>query len=75
MTYLAGMRFGLISDTEPTLRCDGCASEMIVRPTRGGMPAWLRDGKAPKGWKAFKADEDTPRRHHCPVCVEEGVPW
>lgn len=70
MSYRAGIHgFGV--DTEPTLSCDivGCSFTMTVRPTRGGMPAWLRDKKAPKGWKRWPQPDDKPARHTCPECT------
>lgn len=60
---------------EPTLSCDavGCDRVMTVLPTRGGAPAWLRNGKAPKGWKRYAQPDDAPALHTCPECSRAGV--
>lgn len=70
MTYQAGLH-GFGCDREPTLLCDvvGCHCQMVVSPVRGGMPAWLRDKKAPKGWKRWPQPEDKPAQHTCPECT------
>ncbi len=49
------------------VRCDapGCTRFLEVKATRGGPPAWLRNGTAPRGWKTRKVDD---KRHDlCPV--------
>lgn len=70
MTYLAGLQ-GFGADREPTLRCDECGNEMVVRPRgQSGMPAWLRNGTAPKGWRV--TEQGPPRRHQCPQCIKGG---
>ncbi len=60
---------------EPTLFCDavGCHRQMTVRPTPWGAPKWLRDGKAPKGWKRYAQPDDAPALHTCPDCSRAGV--
>lgn len=75
MTYRAGVSGALAAwfpehDSEPQLCCDAqaCGTRMAVRPTRGGAPAWLRNRKAPKGWKRIDRG-DLPAQHLCPRCV------
>lgn len=62
--YIAGIG----NEREPALHCDtaGCGTVMTVKPTRYGMPAWLRDRKAPKGWRTVIIDDR--RRDTCPRC-------
>ncbi len=77
MTYRAGVCGPMAAyfpehDAEPQLCCDvvNCGFRMPVRPVRGGMPAWLRDKKAPKGWKRWPQPDDAPAQHTCPACTK-----
>lgn len=66
MTYLAGLNFpGQVR--EPALHCDeaGCGTVLVVRLVRGFMPAWLRNRKAPPGWRM--TIQDDRRRDSCPL--------
>lgn len=80
MTYRAGVTGPIAAFfpkhyAEPTLWCDavGCDRVMVVRPVRGCMPAWLRDKKAPKGWKRHAQPDDAPAMHTCPECSRLGT--
>ena len=77
MTYRAGIGPSLaqamgITDAsfKPTLTCDvvNCGTRLVVRPTRGGAPAWLLNKKAPKGWRRHEQPGDAPAQHTCPQC-------
>lgn len=65
MSYRVGL-FG----ASPTLICDACSGAMEIKPTRGGMPAWLAKGKAPRGWST-KRDGVNARIDICPRCRVE----
>lgn len=77
MTYRAGIGPSLaqalgVTDAAsvPTLTCDvvNCNYRIEVKPTRGGMPAWLRNGTAPRGWRACP-QLDGKKQHLCPECA------
>ena len=60
MSYRCGLGMGMealgFEPGPPMLRCDypGCTGFKEDLPTRGGAPAWLRNGTAPRGWKTVK---------------------
>lgn len=83
MTYRAGIgpllaqRLNTFESHEPTLMCDECGFCIIVKPVRGGMPAWLAEGKAPKGWKMLTISltdannaVTSVKKHFCPKCKD-----
>jgi hypothetical protein len=80
MTYRVGVAGPLAAyfpefDAEPTLSCDieGCGVRMRVKPGRGGgTPAWLRDKRAPAGWRRLHRG-DSPAWHTCPRCSAAGL--
>lgn len=63
MTYRAGIGLGMASlgfaPGPPHVRCDalGCSATFEAKVTRGGPPAWLRDGKAPPGWRTQRTGD------------------
>ena len=75
MTYLAGLR-GFGCDRDPSLTCDRCGYSIPVVATRRGPPAWLLDGRGPKGWRSRRTEdkETGARTRHdlCPACVAAG---
>jgi hypothetical protein len=50
----------------PRVTCDACGLCMIIREDRL-PPAWIRNGKAPPGWKMTK-DADGKRTDLCKTC-------
>lgn len=78
MTYRAGVGAALAQmlgvapvNAEPTLFCDvvNCGAQLVVRSTRGGAPAWLRNKKAPKSWRRHEQPDGRPAQHTCPACT------
>ena len=72
MSYHAGIGEGLRvfgwGPCAPHVRCDatGCTETFEAKPGRGGgPPAWLRDRKAPPGWRMTLTDGR--RRDYCPA--------
>ncbi len=72
MTYRAGS-YGCaaigIPNADPHVICDSCHLVHYAKPTRHGMPAWLRNNKPPSGW-AKGANVDGTRWDKCPECLE-----
>ena len=70
MSYIPGS-FGLarigIPDDTPRVVCDGCGMVLRIKADRP-PPAWLLDGKAPKGWKFVRDGER--RKDMCPRCKQ-----
>lgn len=75
MTYRCGIGPGIaalgVEPGPPRITCNLCARVLEVREVRGGAPAWLRNGTAPKGWRLVY--EDGHRIDLCPRCVEDGA--
>ena len=74
MSYRCGIgggmeRFGL-TPGPPHIRCDGCGITLEARTKSGGPPAWLLNGKAPRGWKCVRDAEHYTRQDWCPRCKE-----
>jgi hypothetical protein len=71
MTYRCGIGAGLealgMEPGPPHIRCDapGCTRTFEAVATRGGPPAWLRNGTAPKGWRTER--DGDKRRDYCPI--------
>ena len=59
MSYIAGIqgfdRYGIRSDG-PRIECNGCGAVMRIATDRA-PPAWLLNGKAPRGWKLVRDGE------------------
>lgn len=78
MTYRCGIGDGLaalgFTPGPPHVRCDapGCAATCEAKVTRGGAPAWLRNGTAPHGWRKLKLDDGTSR-DYCPAHRSVGL--
>lgn len=72
MTYHCGIGPGLaalgLAPDEPHVVCDGCGLRANGTTRDGDAAAWLRNGKAPRGWRLAR-DGDT-RRDYCPRCEE-----
>lgn len=69
MTYRCGIgdgmaRLGMVPGP-PHIFCDVCGLKLEAVATRGGAPAWLRKGTAPKGWGMARLPDGT-RRDFCP---------
>ncbi len=74
MTYRAGLgpgmeRYGL-TPGPPHVFCDGSGCTRRVDADGEMPPAWLRDGKAPKGWLLVRMPDES-RRDYCPVCRKD----
>jgi hypothetical protein len=71
MTYQAGIGPGMESlglrPDVPHVRCDGCGLRIDATTRDGNATAWLRGGKAPKGWRLDR-DGDGRRWDTCPRC-------
>jgi hypothetical protein len=69
MTYVCGFGPGMaglgIEPGPPHIFCDTCGLKYEAKETRGGAPAWLRNGTAPKGW-LVRRTADGQRRDYCP---------
>lgn len=52
--------------TDPHVRCDGCGMVKSAYTKRGDMAAWLRNRKAPPGWRMEVMDDK--RLDYCPEC-------
>lgn len=74
MTYHAGIGPGLeafgLSPDEPNATCDGCGARAHGLTREGAAAAWLRNGKAPPGWRLERTEDDNgvTRRDYCPRC-------
>ena len=72
MTYQCGIGPGLetlgLRPDVPHIRCDGCGLRLDAVTTAGNATAWLRSGKAAKGWKLERTDDPFTRRDYCPRC-------
>ena len=73
MTYRAAIfgleHVGIPTHPEPAVYCDGdgCTARVVARTRSGGPPAWLLDGKAPKGWAVERDEENHTRKDWCPA--------
>lgn len=69
MTYHCGIGPGLgLMAREPHVTCDECGN-VASGVTASGQPrAWLRNGKAPPGWKMIRVEEPFSREDYCPLC-------
>lgn len=78
MTYRCGIGIGMdvlcgLEPGPPRITCDGCGVRREVRTASGGMPAWLREGKAPRGWACDYDKENFTRKDWCPRCRPVGT--
>lgn len=71
MTYrcaiLGTRHLGIPEHPEPAIYCDGCGLRLVARTRSGGPPAWLLNGKAPRGWRVERTGLGL-RRDWCPTC-------
>ncbi len=75
MTYHCGIGGNIpgVAPRDPRVTCDGhdCdASQSGVRGNDGFPMAWLRKGKAPRGWKLIRIEQPSGivRFDFCPKC-------
>jgi hypothetical protein len=70
MSYRCGIGEGMVAlglePGPPRITCDQCGEVMAVK--YGMPPAWLLNGKAPRGWRSV-ALKDGTRRDFCPSCI------
>jgi hypothetical protein len=80
VSYRCGISPGMsdlgLQPRNPHVVCDGCG--LINNGIRrdGGPMAWLRNGKAPKGWmlnRTEREDGSVDRKDWCPRCRETRV--
>lgn len=71
MTYRCGIGPGLpgLAPCEPHVICDSCGVRLVARVTRGGAPAWLRNGLPPPGWRLVRGAG--ARWDYCPACKHD----
>ena len=80
MTYRAAIfglsHIGIPDHPEPTVYCDGegCTARVVALTRAGCAPAWLLDGKAPKGWRVERFEDGACRRDYCPQCRAKEKP-
>lgn len=76
MTYHCGIGAGLehlgVTPREPHITCDGCQCKELATTRDGLAKAWLRNGKAPKGWRLERTEEPFTRKDWCPTCRQSG---
>ena len=74
MTYRCAIfgleHIGIQTHPTPSIYCDGCGARLDARTRSGGPPAWLLNGKAPKGWRVEHDAENHTRKDWCPRCKE-----
>lgn len=79
MTYRCAVHglehLGIRSREYPAIYCDGpgCDAMMVALTKSGGPPAWLLDGKPPKGWLCKRDESKYTRLDVCPKCRAAGV--
>lgn len=81
MTYRAAIHglahIGIPDHPYPAVYCDGigCTVSVVALTRSGGPPAWLLNGKAPKGWAVERDDDKHTRLDWCPDCRKQrGTP-
>jgi hypothetical protein len=72
VTYLCAIHglshLGIPDHPTPSVYCDGCGTRIDARSRSGMAPAWLLNGKAPKGWRVERDEENGTRKDWCPRC-------
>jgi hypothetical protein len=76
MTYRCATRgldhMGIPTD-DAHIYCDDCGTKLyVLKPGSHAPPAWLLNGKAPRGWLFVPVPNEPGLRHdYCPKCIDK----